>query len=165
MPSSPPASPPSRERRLTRTGLAWRAGALAAGTALALYGGVLGTDDLWPFAPMTQFAFYVSPDGEIRAVHVDAVTTGGEQVRVPLNARGVGIARAELEGQLSRIVRDPSLLQSIAAAQHRLHPDQPQYRRIYLRETVTTLRDGRATAVRVETRATWDVTPPDGSPG
>ena len=78
MPSSPPARHPDRERRLTRTGLGWRAGALATGTALALYGGLFGTDDLWPFAPMTQFAFYVSPDGEIRAVHVDAVTTGGE---------------------------------------------------------------------------------------
>ena len=160
MPSSPP---PAADRRLTRAGLAWRCTALAAGTALALYGGVAGTDDLWPFSPMTQFAFHVSRDGEIRAVHVDAITTGGEQVQVPLNARGVGIARAELEGQLSRIVRDPSLLQSVAAAQRRLHPDQPQYRRIHLRETVTTLRDGRAVAVRVETRATWDVTPPDRS--
>ena len=159
MPSSPPARPPQREQRLTRTGLGWRLGALATGVALALYGGLFGTDDLWPFAPMTQFAFHVSRDGEIRAVHVDAITTGGEQVQVPLNARGVGIARAELEGQLSRIVRDPSLLQSVAAAQRRLHPDQPQYRRLYLRETVTTLRDGRAAGVRVETRATWDVRP------
>ncbi len=156
MPSSPPAS---ATRRLTGAGLAWRAGALAAGTALALYGGVFGTDDLWPFAPMTQFAFYVSPDGQIRAAHVDAVTTEGTEVRVPLNARGVGVGRAEIEGQLSEIVRDPSLLQSIAVAQRRRHPDQPQYRRLYLRETVTTLRDGRAVAVRVETKATWDVAP------
>jgi hypothetical protein len=159
VPSSPPVTPRERERRLSRTGLAWRAGALAAGTALALYGGVFGTDDLWPFAPMTQFAFYVSPDGEIRAVHVDAVTSGGDEVAVPLNARGVGVARAELEGQLSRIVQDPSLLQDLAVAQRRLHPDQPQYRRLYLRETVTTLRDGRAVAVRDETKATWDVLP------
>jgi hypothetical protein len=146
-------------RRLSRAGLAWRAAALAAGTVLAVYGGAFGTDDLWPFAPMTQFAFYVSPDGQIRSAHVDAVTTDGAEVRVPLNARGVGIGRAEIEGQMSRIVRDPSRLQAVAVAQRRLHPDRPQYRRLYLRETVTTLRDGRAVGVREETKATWDVRP------
>ena len=43
MPSSPPDAREARERRLTRTGVAWRVGALAAGTALALYGGLFGT--------------------------------------------------------------------------------------------------------------------------
>jgi hypothetical protein len=155
VPSSPTAP---AVRRLGRAALGWRLGALGAGVALAVYGGVAGTDDLWPFAPQTQFAFYVSPEGQIRSAYVDAITVDGEQVRVPLNARGVGIARAEIEGQLSRIVADPSLLQDIAVAQRRLHPDQPQYARLILREEVTTLRDGRAVAVRQETKATWDVT-------
>jgi hypothetical protein len=56
-------------------------------------------------------------------------------------------------------VRDPSLLQSLADAQRRLHPDQPRYRRLILGERVTTLRDGRAVDVRDETKATWDVRP------
>jgi hypothetical protein len=159
----PPSPAPTVVRRLSRAGLVWRLGALGAGAALALYGGLLGTDDLWPFAPQTQFAFYVNPDGQIRAAHVDAVTTDGHEVRVPLNAGGVGIGRAEIEGQLSQIVRDPSLLQAVAVAQHRLHPDQPQYRRLYLRETVTTLRDRRSVGVREETKATWDVAPLPGA--
>jgi hypothetical protein len=150
---------PETVRRLSGAGLAWRAAALAAGVGVALYGSLVGTDDLWPFAPMTQFAFYVSPDGQIRAVYVDAVTTDGRQVRVPLTAKGVGVGRAELEGQLSEIIRDPSLLQSLAVAQRRLHPDQPQYRRLILRERVTILRDGRAVLVRDETKAAWDVLP------
>jgi hypothetical protein len=158
VPSSPPVAAQD-VRRLSGAGLAWRVVALAAGVSLALYGALLGTDDLWPFSPMTQFAFSVSRDGEIRSAHVDAVTDEGRVVAVPLNAHGVGVARAEIEGQLSRIVRDPSLLQNLAVAQHRLHPDQPQYRRLFLRETVTRLRDGRAVAVREETLATWDVRP------
>ena len=146
-------------RRLSGAGLAWRAATLAAGLALALYGSLVGTDDLWPFAPMTQFAFYVSPDGQIRAAYVEALTTEGRRVRVPLNARGVGIGRAEIEGQLSSIVRDPSRLQAIADAQRRLHPDRPQYRRLILHERVTILRDGRAVLVRDEVKASWDVRP------
>jgi hypothetical protein len=158
VPSSPPVTS-AEVRRLSGRGLAWRLAALGTGVSLALYGGLFGTDDLWPFAPMTQFAFYVSPDGEIRAVYVDALTTDGRQVRVPLSAKGVGVGRAELEGQLSEIIRDPSLLQSLAVAQRRLHPDQPQYRRLILRERVTTLRNGEAVLVRDETKAAWDVRP------
>jgi len=146
-------------RRLSGVGLAWRLAALGSAVGLALYGSLAGTDDLWPFSPMTQFAFYVSPDGQIRAAYVNAVTTDGRQVRVPLTARGIGVGRAEIEAQLSRIVRDPSLLQSLADAQRRLHPDQPQYRRLVLGERVTVLRGGRAVEVRDETKATWDVRP------
>jgi hypothetical protein len=161
----PPSPAPPADRRLGTASLAWRLVALGAGVLLALYGALFGTDDLWPFSPQTQFAFFVSRDGQIRSAYVDAVTLDGRQVRVPLNARGVGIARAEIEGQLSRIVADPSLLQGIADAQRRLHPDQPQYAKLFLREEVTTLRDGRAVAVRQETKATWDVTGPSGSSG
>ena len=146
-------------RRLSGRGLAWRAAVLAAGVGLALYGSLVGTDDLWPFSPMTQFAFYVSPDGQIRAVYVAAVTTEGRQVRVPLNASGVGVGRAEIEAQLSQIMRDPSLLQSLAVAQRRLHPHQPQYRRLVVHEQVTILRGGRAVQTRDETKAEWDVRP------
>jgi hypothetical protein len=164
----PPSPAAPAVRRLGRAALGWRLGALGTGVALTVYGGVAGTDDLWPFAPQTQFAFYVSPEGQIRSAYVDAVTVDGDQVRVPLNARGVGIARAEIEGQLSRIVADPSLLQNIAVAQRRLHPDQPQYARLILREEVTTLRNGRAESVRQETKATWDVPdvpqPPEPTP-
>jgi hypothetical protein len=144
-------------RRVGRLGLAWRLAALAAVVGLAGYGTGFGDDDMWPFAPMSQFAFRVDRDSEIRAVRVDALTTGGAEIRVSLSPAGIGMARAEIEGQLPRIVEDPSLLQNLALAQRRRHPGQPQFRRIYLREQVTTLRDGRAVGEHVETLATWDV--------
>ena len=151
----PTPAPPVQ--RLGGPAFAWRAAALAAGVALAAYGTVWGDDDLWPFAPMSQFAFFVGRDDEIRAVRVDADTTAGELVRVPLSPGGIGMQRAEIEGQLTQIERDPSLLQSLALAQRVRHPEQPQYRRIYVREVVTTLRDGRLAGEHVETVATWDV--------
>ena len=149
--------PDAPVRRLGAAPLGWRLATLGAGVALAVYGTVLGNDDLWPFAPMSQFAFSVSRDGEIRAVRVDALTTEGREVRVPLSPAGIGMARAEIEGQLPRIVQDPSLLQQLAVAQRTRHPDQPQFRRVYLRELVTTLRDGRPSGERLETVVTWDV--------
>jgi hypothetical protein len=155
--AAPAAEQDPPVRRLSSTGRGWRAATLTGLVLLSLYGSLRGTDDLWPFGPMTQFAFYVGPDSEIRSLRVDALTTDGEVVPVPLHANGVGVARAEIEGQLTQIIKDPSLLQSIAVAQRRLHPDEPQYRRLWVREEVTTLRDGRAAGVHDETRAIWDV--------
>ena len=153
----PPSPATTADRRLGPAALAWRLCALAAGVLLALYGALFGTDDLWPFSPQTQFAFYVSGDGQIRAAYVDALTPDGHQVRVPLNARGVGIARAEIEGQLSRIVADPSLLQNIAVAQRRLHPDQPQYVRLYVVDTIVPLHNRVPGAGRTKVLVTWTV--------
>ncbi|RJK92945.1 hypothetical protein [Vallicoccus soli] len=145
--------------RLSRAGLAWRGAVLLAGTLLVTYGTARGTDDLWPFAPMSQFAFGVDLDGEIRSTYVDALTTEGDVVRVPLSPRGVGVGRAEVEGQLPSIVADPSKLGALAVAQRRLHPDEPQYVRLWLRQEVTRLRGGRDAGRSDELLATWDVVP------
>lgn len=145
--------------RLSRRGLAVRAIALAATVAAVVYGTARGSDDLWPFAPMSQFAFGVDVDGEIRSTFIDALTTDGDVVRVPLSPTGVGIGRAEIEGQLTRIVADPSRLQSVAVAQRRLHPDRPQYVELYLGQEVTQLEDGVAAGRTTEQLATWTVAP------
>jgi hypothetical protein len=144
-------------QRLSRVGLAWRAGALLAGTLLVTYGTARGTDDLWPFAPMSQFAFGVDLDGQIRSTYVEALTTEGERVRVPLSPRGVGVGRAEVEGQLPSIVADPSKLGALAVAQARLHPDEPQYVHLWLRQEVVQLRDGRDAGRSDELLAEWAV--------
>lgn len=88
--------------RLSRAGLAWRAAVTLAVVGLAVDGSVRGNDVQWPFAPMSQFAFGVDLDGQIRSTFVEADTTAGTTVRVPLTAGGVGLGRAE--GQLPRLV-------------------------------------------------------------
>jgi hypothetical protein len=143
--------------RLSRTGLWWRCAVTALGLAALMYGTVWGTDDHFPFGPMVQFAFFVDPDGEIRSTFMEADTTAGTHVRVRLSAKGVGIARAEIEGELTKIQRDPSLLQGIADAQRRLHPSEPQFTKLYLKTDVTVLRDGVAHGRRTETLAVWEV--------
>ncbi|HJY24930.1 MAG TPA: hypothetical protein VJ649_04560, partial [Actinomycetes bacterium] len=96
-------------RRLTRRGALVRLAAVSAGLGILLYGTVRGTDDMFPFGPLVQYAFSVDPNGEIRSTFIEADTDDGNVVRVPLSLDGVGIKRAEIEGQLTKIVADPSL--------------------------------------------------------
>jgi len=150
VPTFRPTSRGARARRLVAVAVA--------GSAL-LYGSAYGEDDLWPFGPMVQFAFRTDPEGDIRSTFIDADTTHGRRTRVNLSPSGVGIGRAEVEGQLAKIVAEPSRLQDIAAAQRRLHPDGPQFARLYLCQDVIDLQDGRKAGVRTEILATWTVRP------
>ena len=79
---------------------------------LVVVGVVTGTwlrsDQGWPFAPMSQFAFAVSPsDGEIHSRYLEATTVDGERVRVDLSRGALGLARAEIEGQLWSFRQSP----------------------------------------------------------
>ena len=145
--------------RLSRAGLLWRTGVLGTGAVMAVLGTAVWNDGAWPFAPMSQFAFYVGPRSEIRATYVDALWTTGEIRPMSLTAQGVGIGRAEIEGKLGPITRDPSMLQDLADRQRLLHPDQPQPVELWLRQRVTTLEDGVPAGVTVVTLAHWRVRP------
>ena len=90
---------------------------------------------------MTQYAFYVAPNGQVHSIQVYADTTAGTYVEVPLTSTGVGIKRSEIELQLPAIKKNPAILRAIAEAQRRLHPDQPQYTKLFVVDTVTPLRD------------------------
>jgi hypothetical protein len=139
----------------------WRALVTVAVVALVINGTARGDDPQWPFGPMSQFAFEVSNSGgTVRSVYVDALTVEGKRVRVPLDAQGIGLPRAEIEEQLWRFEQDPSLLQTIAVAHARRHPEQPRYEVVYLRNEITRLEHGKAVSHRVETPATWTVRDP-----
>ncbi len=107
---------------------------------LLAYGSIAGSNHLYPFGPMTQYAFYVDPDGEVASTQMWADTTAGTQVPVPLDG-DLGMRRAEIENQLSRIRAHPELLHTVVEAQRRRHPDQPQFVRLYIRQVVYPLRD------------------------
>ncbi|GLW67027.1 hypothetical protein Arub01_52700 [Actinomadura rubrobrunea] len=136
----------------------WRTIAAAAVIGTLCYTSLRGTDDDFPLGPMTQFAFSVKDDGgEIHAHWLEADTAAGTHVRLPMDAVGTGMKRAEIEGQMTRIVRDPSLLQGIADAQRRLHPERPALTRIYLVHQVKRLRNGKIVSTTVRNRAVWTV--------
>jgi hypothetical protein len=145
--------------RLGRVGVAWRVTVTVAAIGALIWGSGWGTDDAFPAGPMVQYAFYVDPNGTISSNYIEADTTAGTRVKVRLSSEGVGIPRGEIEGQLGRIIEDPSLLQSIADAQRRRHPDEPQFVRLYVVVDVTHLHDRIPGAVTKKTLATWDVKP------
>ena len=143
---------------LSRAGRVWRLAATAAATTAIVYGTVTGSEKMFPAGPMSQYAFYVAPDGEIHSIQVFADTTAGTHVPVHLSPSGVGIKRADIEIQLPAIERNPALLRTIAVAQRRLHPDQPQYVRLYVIDTVIPLRHRVPQPSHTDVLVTWDVT-------
>jgi hypothetical protein len=149
---------PAGAHRLSRPGRLWRAAVTALALAALGYGSAYGGDDHFPMGPMTQFAFYVRSDGgEIQSHWLEADTVTGAHVKLSMGAAGAGLKRAEVEGQLGRFTREPSLLQGLADAQRRLHPGLPAYTRIYVIKQIRTLRKGRVVATRTLTLVTWDV--------
>lgn len=152
MNSVPPA------RRLPTAAKAWRLAVAAACIGLLAAGQLADTDDYFPFGRLSQYASAHDLDGRVRSTYLLADTTAGEQVRVPLNATGVGVGRAEIEGQLGRIIDDPSLLQGIARAWAARHPDQPEYVTLYLKRDTYDLVGGVPTGDRETVElARWKV--------
>ena len=147
-------------QRLSRTGLGWRLGVVVAFLGMLAWGAYLDTDDRFPWGPMAQYATSPDLDAEINSTYVLADTTAGERMRVPPNATGTGIGRAEVEGQLGRIVAEPELLGVIADAYRQLHPDRPQYTHLYLMRDTTDLEDGLAVGKVTRQLAEWRVGAP-----
>lgn len=145
---------------LPGVGRVWRLGALVAALALLLYGSAWGDDDLFPFGPMSQYSFRIDPDGEVRALWVEADLLDGTHRRLDIsNSDDIGVARAELEGQLHLIIADPERLAPLAEAWRRLHPERPALRRITVGQDVIELSDGRPSGRRTDVFTTWSAVP------
>lgn len=140
----------------------WRATASIVVGLAVVAGTLVGSDSWWPLAPMSQYAFGVAQDGEIASTYVEADTTDGSTVRVMFGAEGIGLGRAEVEGQLDRIVADPSLLQAVAVTHARRRPAEPAYTELRLKQRVSQLADGREVSREHVLLATWAVQDPEG---
>jgi hypothetical protein len=149
------AESPAAVRRVGRAGVIWRSVLLLAGVLLVVRGSVWGNDVDWPFGPMSQFAFRVGHDDAIRSTFLEARDAGGTVMIVPLTARNIGIARAEIEGQQPAFVRQPSLLSALASNYHERHPDAPGLTQLWLGEHVTALHNGREAGTTTDTLVGW----------
>ena len=144
--------------RLGRRARLWRSLAGAAAVGALCCTSAYGSNDDFPFGPMTQFAFSVKNDGGVIGSYwLEADTAAGTHVPLSFDAVGTGMKRAEIEGQMPRIVRDPSLLQGIADGQRRLHPDEPRLTRIYVVREIKKLEHGRVVSTTRQNRVVWDV--------
>lgn len=151
--------------RLTRTGRAVRLVILA----LVAGGIALGTwqrnDQGWPFAPMSQFAFAISPaDGEVHSRYLEATTVQGDRIRLDLGRGALGLQRAEIEGQLWSFTKDPALLQGIAVLHARRAPDQPRLATVEVMDDVRVVRGGVAAEPTTVTVVSWPVVDPANPP-
>ena len=144
--------------RVGRRGRIARLVIVLAGIVLLINGSARGTDDLWPFGPMSQYAMTVPANSAIDYYRISALTAAGTTVDVPLSIEGAGIARADIEARQGEIIANPSLLQSVADGWARQHPDKPKYVRLELVRDTTMLVDGRVSGPPTsKVLAVWQV--------
>jgi hypothetical protein len=125
-------------------------------SALLTAGTVWGQDDAFPFGPFRMYATSTGTTGTISVPVIAVRTAGGPWEPAPLTPRAVGMNRAEVEGQLPRIVADPSLLGRLAAAHARLHPDAEPWTGVRLARRATVVTDRVPTGdVRETILAEW----------
>ncbi|MEA3054793.1 MAG: hypothetical protein QOD30_225 [Actinomycetota bacterium] len=117
----------------------------ATALVVVLAGTAWGQDDEFPVGPFRMYATAARPTGTVRVAELFGVRADG--TRVLLQAHDVGLRRAELEGQLPRFRKDPTLLAALAT---------PEYLEIRLEERQRRVVDRRVQ--RDETRvlvASW----------
>jgi hypothetical protein len=122
----------------------WRLAVVVLGLGGLLYGSVAGTDDLFPFGPLRQYDGPYDVNGSIVSTYLEADTSTGQRIEVPLEHASVGVGRADIEGQLDRLRAHPELLGELADAWATLRPDRPELVRLYVRQDTTRLRNGRS---------------------
>ena len=124
------------------------------GLMLLVLGSAWGSDDHFPFGPFLMYADARGADEPIGDTHTYGVDTTG--ARLLLDQSLTGLRRAEIEGQLGRFTRSPSLLRHIADAYARRNPQAPPLRRVSVVVRWHELRDGALTGESsVEVISSW----------
>jgi hypothetical protein len=128
-----------------------------AGILLLLNGSLRMSDDVWPFGPMSQYAFSPKDGDAIVITRVEGLHADGRRTDLPLSAETVGIGRAEVEARIGQITADPSLLRGVAQGWTSQHPSDSPLTRLWLVQDRTTLVHGGKGATRVVELASWTV--------
>jgi hypothetical protein len=144
-------------RPTSRASLVWRVLVALLGIGLLLNGSLRMSDDVWPFGPLSQYAFSPADDATIVITRVEGQFVDGRRADLPLNVRTVGISRAEIEARIPAIEADPALLRSVADGWTRRHPEAPALDRLWLVQDETRLVAGRPAPTRLLELATWTV--------
>jgi hypothetical protein len=147
------------EKSLTWGGRARRLIATALATGALFVGTFWGDDDNWPFGPFRMYSVRNRLDGRIRAALVELTMADGSEVREKISPDAIALKRAEVEGQIERVDRNPSLLRHLAGTYGELHPDAPAVVGIRLYYEMTRMKAGRPDGPVTEyTVATWQRT-------
>src|SRR3712207_672777 len=144
-------------RPISRIGLGWRIAAAVLGIALLLNGSLRMSDDVWPFGPLSQYAFSPPADDTVVITRVEGLLADGRRVDLPLRVSTAGISRAEIEARIPAITADPGLLQGVAEGWSARHPHEPPLRQLWLVQDETRLAHGRASTSRLVELTSWTV--------
>ena len=144
-------------RPISRTGLAWRVVVALLGIGLLVNGSLRMSDDVWPFGPMSQYAFSPPADDTIVITRVEGRLADDRRVELPLRVSTAGISRAEIEARIPAIVADPSLLRSVAEGWTARNDDEPPLEQLWLVQDETRLVAGQRRPARLVELATWTV--------
>lgn len=139
--SSPSRTSP--QATLSRTGVATRLTLASLALVLLLYGTFFGSDSDFPFGPFRMYATRNAPDGTVKSLRLEGVTTQGETI--PISAGSLGLRRAELEGSLPRMKDEPELMEEMAQRYAANNPDLPQLSELHVVVRVFQLKDGKET--------------------
>ncbi|MDX6225225.1 MAG: hypothetical protein QOE64_1601 [Frankiales bacterium] len=140
---------------MTGSGRLARLAATAVAGVLLLLGTLIGQDDDFPFGPFRMYATADKRGGEVVSTAIEVRTANSEFHAAPLTPSTTGLRRAELEGQLSRIVADPSLLRLLALAHARREPGAEAWTGVRVVQTRYQLRDGEPVGNRQVVLAQW----------
>jgi hypothetical protein len=146
-----------RVRGISVASLAWRIAATVLGIGLLLNGSLRMSDDVWPFGPMSQYAFSPGGDTTVVITRVEGLLADGRRINLPLRVETAGISRAEIEARIPEITADPSLLRSVADGWTSRHTAEPVLQRVWLVQDQTRLVDGRVGPTRLVELATWEL--------
>ena len=144
-------------RPISRGGLAWRIAVAVAGIALLLNGSLRMSDDVWPFGPLSQYAFSPPEDATIVITRVEGRLADGRRIDLPLRVSKAGISRAEIEARIPQITADPSLLRSVADGWTARNPSEPPLVELWLVQDETRLVQGHKGPTRLVELTSWVV--------
>ena len=152
----PPVEQPVRP--VTRGGLILRVVVAVLGIGLLLNGSLRMSDDVWPFGPLSQYAFSPPPDATIVITRVEGQLADGRRIDLPLRVGTAGISRAEIEARIPAILSDPSLLRSVADGWTWRNRSEPPLVQLWLVQDETRLVDGHKGPTRMVEITSWRVT-------
>ena len=145
------------QRAISRASLAWRIAVAVLGIGLLLNGSLRMSDDVWPFGPLSQYAFSPPSDATIVITRVEGLLSDGRRIDLPLRVGTAGISRAEIEARIPQIIADPALLRSVADGWAERHLGEPPLVQVWLVQDETRLVDGRKGPTRLVELTTWPV--------
>lgn len=120
-----------------------------------LAGTVWGDDDHFPFGPFRMYSTTNALDDVVNTVKLEGVDTTGATIAI--RTQDLGLRPAEVNGQVARFRRDPSLLRHLAASYARANPDAPRLVALTLSYGLWQLEGGEPVSYSEEEVASWRV--------